>query len=202
MTIQIYNNDPKYTIYPVLSSGTGKIDEWLQAWFKIPLKDHGTHPYPKDSQFRLYLNGTDGIPPGWSAQVTLPLFTQIAEQPDPQKPDQYADWWGGGRVEIYYGNVVPPLAFTKQYSKDNDPIFDQNSNTNLRNPKVQDPATGAALPKCVIKDTSGSEKPCQTLSIIKDPAGLKTNEPTQLTEYTLGAIVKAGDPWVTGRARY
>ena len=30
--------------------------------------------------------------------------------------------------------------------------------------------------------------PCQTLTTFKDPAGLTNNEPTQLTEYTFGAL--------------
>lgn len=181
MRIQIFNNSPTTNIYPVLSTGTSETGDWLRTWFKVRKADLANYPYPKKSQFRLYINPTGkGIPPGQAITIALPLVTQIVPNPNPKLADQYIDWWGGGRVEIFDGpaNAGPPAALTANY------------NRNL-------PAAVTAVSGSVGPTLRCSFTPCDpsTMKIFKDGAGLKNNEPTQLTEYTLGALDRTKDPW-------
>ncbi len=102
-----YNNtDTSKTpsnIYPVLTTGTSSSSLWLQAWLKVPKGEMGNKPYPKLNNFRIYINPTGkGIPPGGSVTITLPLLTQLFPPIGrPKETDQYIDWWGGGRVELF-----------------------------------------------------------------------------------------------------
>jgi hypothetical protein len=181
MTIKIYNNSANYNIYPVLTTGTSSSSLWLQAWFKVPKAQLGNKPYPKLNNFRIYINPTGkGIPPKGSVTVTLPLLTQLVPtaKVDPKKTDQYIDWWGGGRVEIFDAPTStgqPPAALTALYE-------DRPSQTAV------DPILNTPVPTCdgckgdlvIFKDTGG---------------GFMNNEPSQLTEYTLGAINQTKDPF-------
>jgi len=127
MTIKIFNNSDTYNIYPVLSSGTAVPDLFLQAALMVPKAQLGDNPFPKLNQFRLYINPTgDGIPAGGNVTITLPFYTQLIPtaqvQPKcptnpatPNCPDQYIDWWGGGRIEFFKNlNAAhqPPAALT------------------------------------------------------------------------------------------
>lgn len=180
MTIKIYNNSPNFNIYPVLTTGTSSSSLWLQAWFKVPKAQMGNNPYPKLNNFRIYINPTgNGIPPGKSVTVTLPLLTQLvpASRVDPKKTDQFIDWWGGGRVEIFDSPAAsgqPPAALTALYTK-------RPSQTAVS------PILNTRVPTCV--GCNGD------LVIFKDTGGVFTNnEPSQLTEYTLGAINQTANP--------
>ena len=103
MTIVIYNNSKNHSIYPVLSTGGhSPVDLWLQAAFKIPKSQLANNPYPSPDTFRLYFNPTGaGIPPEGKVTITLPLYTQLVANVNPKAPNQYIDWWNGGRVYIY-----------------------------------------------------------------------------------------------------
>jgi len=183
MTIVIYNNSPDYNIYPVLSTGAAKSGMWLQALMDVPKKDLKSRPYEKKGQFRLYLgvNGKGlgtGIPPKGEMRLTLPVATQLVADPDGKTPNQLADWWGGGRVEIFAApskDGKPPQALT-------DAVTIRDKQTKIT------PFDGAALPKC---DVGCADK---TPQIYHDPAGLEHNMPLQLTEYTLGAVNEDQDP--------
>lgn len=179
MSIQIYNNSTNYNIYPVLTTGTSDSSLWLQAWFKVPKVEMGNRPYPKHDNFRIYVNPEgNGIPPGDSVAIELPLLTQLVPtgKVDPKKPNQYIDWWGGGRIEIFdapAANGEPPAALKALYA-------------HRPTQTAVTPIRGATLPSC---------KGCQPLGIFKDTGGVfKNNAPSQLTEYTLGAINQAKDP--------
>lgn len=181
MTVKIYNNSPDYNIYPVLTTGTALKNLWLQAWFKVPKAQLGNNPYPKLTNFRIYVNPTGtGIPPGGSVTLTLPLLTQLVAnaQIDPTKPDQFIDWWGGGRVEIFDAPVAsgrPPAALTALYTK-------------RKSQSAVTPINGAQVPSC--QGCNGQ------LTIFRDTGGVfGNNEPSQLTEYTLGAINQTSDPF-------
>ena len=193
MQIRIFNNDPKYNIYPVLTTGTSASNLWLQAWFKITKAQarqaaaQGKPFYPKTNNFRIYING---IPPQGSVTLTLPFITQLVPtaQVDPKKDDQYIDWWGGGRIEIFAAPVVanappdhvPPPELRDLYTS-------RPSQTEIDIRKL--PA-GAAVPTC---------EGCQPLKLFKDTGGVfKNNAPSQLTEYTLGVINQDADPPVLG----
>jgi hypothetical protein len=139
----------------------------------------GDKPYPKLDNFRIYINPTgDGIPPGGAVTIELPLLTQLVptDQVDPKKTDQYIDWWGGGRVELFeapHADHKPPAALTALL-------------TNRPSQTAVTPIASAALPRCA---------DCQPLTIFKDTGGgFKNNEPSQLIEYTLGAINQNKDP--------
>lgn len=183
MTIVIYNNSPDYNIYPVLSTGAADTGQWLQAYMGVPKKDLKSRPYQKVGQFRLYLglNGNGlgtGIPPKGEMRLTLPVATQLVKNADGKTPNQLADWWGGGRIEIFAApkkDGKPPKALTDAV-------------TIRADQKKITPLKGADLPECV-KGCSDS-----TPQIYHDPAGLEHNMPLQLTEYTLGAVNDKKDP--------
>src|SRR5438477_6257115 len=174
MTIEIHNNSDRYSIYPVLSTGGHLIDAWMQAAFNVPKSQLADNPYPTPDTFRLYFNPTGtGIPPHGSITVTLPLYTQLvpSDQVNPKLPDQYIDWWNGGRISLYaslYSDGAPPKALVANY-------------TARPSQKLLTPAAGAAIPTCAT---------CQhPPEIFGDTAGeLPPNDPAQFTEYTLGAI--------------
>ena len=181
MTIVIYNNSKNHSIYPVLSTGRhDAVDTWLQAAFKIPKSQLADNPYPIRHAFRLYFNPKGaGIPPGGNVTITLPLYTQLVANANvnPKKPDQYIDWWNGGRVYIYESLSAtgrPPNALVADYTM-------RASQTRVT------PVGGAALPTC--------PKCQQPLEIFKDPGELPSNDPNQLIEYTLGAINLTKDPY-------
>jgi len=192
MQIKIYNNDPKYNIYPVLTTGTSASNLWLQAWFKVTKAQaaaaaaQGKPFYPKTDNFRVYINPTGtGIPPHGAVTLTLPFITQLVPTPqvDPKKDDQYIDWWGGGRVEIFAAPVAagaPPPELTDLYTS-------RPTQTEIDTRKL--PA-GVAVPSC---------QGCQPLKLFKDTGGVfKNNAPSQLTEYTLGVINQDADPPTLG----
>src|SRR5262249_12694987 len=144
-----------------------------------PKGEMGDKPYPKLDNFRIYINPTgNGIPPGGEVTITLPLLTQLVptDKVDPKKTDQYIDWWGGGRVELFEAPAAdgkPPSALTALFT-------DRPSQTEVT------PIASTPVPQCPA---------CQPLRIFKDTGGVfKNNEPSQLTEYTLGAINQKTDP--------
>jgi len=76
MTIVIYNNSAGFNIYPVLFAGAASAtDQWMQGCFRVSFNNLGANPYPRLSQFRMYVNCCDtnqnGIPPGGSVTITL-----------------------------------------------------------------------------------------------------------------------------------
>jgi len=120
MTIKIFNDDPDHYIYPVLTTGKGPVDIWLQAFFKIPANQTAEHPYKRELVYRIYVNPPSGEPPlgggiapGQSVTLTLPLYTQLAATVNPKEADQYIDWWNGGRIDIFHSGNVPPRALVE-----------------------------------------------------------------------------------------
>jgi hypothetical protein len=181
MRIEIHNNSDRYSIYPVLSTGAHSIDKWMQAAFGIPKSQLADSPYPTPDTFRLYFNPTGtGIPPNASITVTLPLYTQLVprDRLNPKLPDQYVDWWNGGRISIYaslYSDGAPPKALVADY-------------TGRTSQKLVTPVASAAVPTC-----SDCRQPPE---IFVDTGGeLPSNDPAQLIEYTLGAIDLTSDPY-------
>src|SRR5262249_52669818 len=182
MSIEIHNNSERYSIYPVLSTGGHfPIDTWMQAAFKISKSQLADNPYPTPNTFRLYVNPTGpGIPPHSSVTVTLPLYTQLvpSDRVNPKLPDQYIDWWNGGRILIYaslYSDSAPPKALAANYTA-------RPSQTLLT------AVAGVAVPTCPTCQ--------QPLEIFEDTGGeLPSNDPAQIIEYTLGAIDLTKDPY-------
>ncbi|WP_442593718.1 hypothetical protein ACSBPU_20460 [Parapusillimonas sp. JC17] len=85
-SITVQNNS-NGTIYPVLATSKNAVNQWLQGCFR------STDPYPTDYVYKLYVNQGEGIPPGGSVTITLPLYSKLSE-------DRYITWWNGGRVVL------------------------------------------------------------------------------------------------------
>jgi hypothetical protein len=105
LSLKIINNTTNYNIYPVVIAG-GKDDQptlatgasqWMQACFRTTFNGLATHRYPRDSQYRFYVNccattadGTtpapneNGIPPGGSVTITLPFLFAAGSEHQPR----------------------------------------------------------------------------------------------------------------------
>jgi hypothetical protein len=176
MTIKIFNDDPDHFIYPVLTTGRGDKDIWMQAWFSVKTSEIGNKPYPRNNNYRLYINPAHGIAPHTGITLTLPLFTQLEAQIKPKPgsdPDTFIDWWNGGTIQLYTspGTVQAPakqpLSLTDALAR---PESDQKP--------VAVNFANAVKPTC---DT------CEPLTIYSDVADLPKEDGSQLLEYTLGA---------------
>jgi hypothetical protein len=175
-TIEIHNSSNLYNIYPVIATPTNDVDEWLQAGFAVPAAKIKTDTYGHKFVYRIYIDPQKGIPPHGSASVTLPFYSQLVDAPNPTKPDQYIDWWNGGRLYLYENPMsanAPPPALVTDYDNDK------------KHPAS--PLTpGPTCPDCQQ----------QPIKIFKSPVALPDNDPDQLTEYTLDAAITAdGAPY-------
>jgi len=181
MTIKIFNDDPIQYIFPVLTTGKSGIpaapgaDIWLQAFSKVPQNNIPQCPYPRTKAFRIYINPSTGIGPGKHVTITIPLYTQLVTAVNPAMPNQYIDWWNGGTILLFHNSVkaTPPRALT-----------DDLTNRPSQVP-VPPPINGAVFPTC-----TGDCQPSQPLLFFSDDADLPKNDPSQQTEYTLGARVE------------
>ncbi len=166
-TITIHNEAKELDIFPVLVTSTNAADEWLQAAFQVPRTKIGQVTYAHKFQYRMYVKPRVGIAPGQHVVLTLPLWSQLAAAPDGTKPDEYIDWWNGGRLHIYASHVsggAPPV-LTRNFEIDQ--------------PNVVTPLTpGPACAGC----------PLPNPPIFKNPAPLPIGDTALLMEYTLGAI--------------
>lgn len=170
MTIEIYNNSEGHNIYPVLFAGAASsTDTWIQACFQLTDAELKGNPYPRASQYRMYINccsnGENGIPPGGSAIITLPLYSPLVGSIDPTKSGQLIDWWQGGGINFYRSpkaDTQPPAVLEQHWD------IDQKSNavTLTSNP-----------PTCI---------GC-SLHFFKAPTSIPNYDPQQLTEHSLGA---------------
>lgn len=167
--IKIYNNTEDLAVFPVLATPTNDADEWLQAAFHVPKAKISQLTYAHKFQYRMYVKPRVGIAPGEHVILTLPLYSQLAGAPDGTKPDEYIDWWNGGRIHIYGSPVAvgAPAALTRNFDLDQ--------------PNIVSPLTpGPACAGC----------PMPNPPIYRSPTALPVNGSAQLTEYTVGAIDK------------
>ena len=195
MTVEIYNNSTSHNIYPVLLAGApSATDTWLQACFQLKDAQLDANPYPRATQYRMYINccasGENGIPPGGSATITLPLYSPLVGSIDPKKSGQLIDWWQGGGINFYRGpatDTKPPTVLQQHWNAD--------QNGNEVTPTNNPPTCGGG---------------CK-LHFFKAPASIPNNDPQQLAEYTLGAQpinpdhTKRGQParlWVPDNVDY
>ncbi len=178
MTIKIYNNSNR-SLYPVFETGPGPVDQWMQAFFQLSATqtEDACHAFPRAFAYRLYVDPEGaGIPPNGSVTITLPLFTQLVPTIDPTQHDQFIDWWQGGRVYLFtspyvQGDACPPPTLTQ------DRLADQSH-----------PITATANPPACV----GCTQPLEIYkSCVGDACGspsLPVNDPSQIVEYSLGAI--------------
>lgn len=177
MTIKIFNDDPDHFIYPVLTTGRGAQDIWMQAWFSVKTAELGAKPYPRNNNYRLYINPTHGIAPHTGISLTLPLFTQLADRINPKPEiclgcaDTFIDWWDGATIQLYT-NPGTAQAPAQQPPSLTDA---------LGRPEQKPVAVGFAD---AVKPTCDA---CEALTIYRDVADLPKEDGSQLLEYTLGA---------------
>jgi len=188
MTIKVFNDDPTHYAFPVFTAAPhDKFDDvWLQAIFKITKQqvDSQKFGYHTKLSYRFYINPTNGIAPGGNVVLTIPLYTQLVNNPDPAAFDQYIDWWNGVRLEVFYAtSSAQPRAFTDDLTNRSqcNPNPCQQS-LDLSQNKL--PA-GALIPICKT-DTGGD---CETLQFFSDVTNLPKSDPSQLLEMTLGARI-------------
>lgn len=189
MTIQIFNSSSNYNIYPVIEGG-GAVgakgtDDWLQAYFGTTKADINTNTYPRAQTYRIFINpAKDGIPPNTGVTFSLPLLTQVdtTVKVDPTKPDQYVNWWKGGRIYIYDAPVAskaPPAALLAMLSR--------SSQSALKNFDKKN------SPTCIKQTDTPTCPDNPVYTVYVDTGGsFKNNQPSQVTEYTLGAVIPTG----------
>jgi hypothetical protein len=177
-TIKIFNDTTEY-IFAELEVGLPNPDQWIQMACNITQTqaNHGFN-YATTLTNRFYINGDqDGIPPGGSRVITLPLYTQLAASVDPTKPNQYAEWWQGQNMQIFASptNTAPTVY--------------QNSLSGKARPdqkKLMSAATNPTWPTCI--DQNGVPCPLGLMAFFTDDKGtLPKYGPSQLVEATLGA---------------
>ena len=194
MTVKIYNNSTSKNIYPVLFAGApSDTDTWIQACFQLTDAQLEGNPYPRAIQYRMYINccanGENGIPPGGSATITLPLYSPLVGSINPKLSGQLIDWWQGGGINFYRAPAAdkqPPAVLRQHWKGD--------QNGNLVTPTNNPPTCNGC-----------------NLHFFKAPASIPNNDPQQLTEHTLGAQpinpdhLKPGQParlWVPDNVDY
>jgi hypothetical protein len=196
MTIKIFNDDPDHFIYPVLTTGQGAADIWMQAWFSVTNSQLPSNPYPRIYNYRLYINPTNGIPPNSGISLTLPLYTQLNDPINPNPPvppackkeslpkctDTFVDWWNGATIQLYTSpgkaQATQPLSLTDALGRPSQQAVTPNF-------------AGAIKPTCVGVQSAVPNSPpaitCEALTIYSDTSDLPKDDGSQLVEYTLGA---------------
>ena len=208
MTIRIFNDSPNHFIYPVLTTGKGPVDIWMQAWFGLTqtVVDAGTNPYPRNKNYRLYINPAKGIAPGTGITVTLPLYTKIDNSInsgpstcDPNKvtcTDTFIDWWNGGTVLLYTSPVTsgssPPSAVQAPGITDGLARTGTGTDQTKTQRVITIQASDAQVPTCGTLVSGVAPPPVppacsEPLTIYSDVSDLPKADGDQLIEYTLGA---------------
>jgi len=201
MTIKIYNNSDDFNIYPLISfPGQGSLkdgepgDKWMQGFFGVTQNRINIDKYASSLTMndvpavtRMYVNcckaGENGIPPGGSVTITLPLYSPLVDTIDPKKANQLIEWWQGGNVNIYASpkSVNQPPAALKAH-------WDEGDNVQRKADIKSRPPGCAGTAKCYI-----------FLATTGNPIA---NEPQQLVEFTLGAAPTNPDRGKQGQPFY
>lgn len=169
--IKIYNNTDN-PIYPVIETSTNSTDEWLQAEFKIPESELKLKRFPHTNVYRVYVNWPSGISPHSYIAMDVPFYSKLVDSPNGVLPDQYVNWWNGGRVIIYNSLLTLEKAQERDASH-----------------KVNTLPTGLSC------STADPLSECGALTTYADKAALTDESPSQLTEYTFGGAITAEAPY-------
>jgi hypothetical protein len=190
-TLRIVNNSPTdgtgTTIYPVITLGDQPVDDWLIAQFQVtdPKVGNVALVYPR-TNLHLYVGVSGvptGVPPGYTATVTLPFYTQMVQNPvinSDAGSNNYIDWWNGGRVVFFDIPSQVQADFTTDSAF---LVTPYNGTTN--NPCVSVYQTGTTPPACTAAPIFAKIGAPQAHGIPDFPA----TDKLQLTEYTLGAAI-------------
>ena len=208
LTLKIFNNTMDYNIYPVVIAG-GKDDQptiatgasqWMQACFRVTFNNLKTQRYPRDGQYRFYVNccGTDmngmnenGIPPNGSVTIILPFYSPLVKDIDPNPdtrtsiPAQFINWWQGGGINMFQAPVKdgkPPQYLREFWAADQSNAVDPTDKNTTLGAKANPPTCGTGC----------------ALHFFRAPGAVDSWSPNQLIEYTMGA---AGPNGNTGAAK-
>ena len=167
--IRIHNNSP-VTLYPIIYIGISPLDNWLIAQFGAT---DNAYTFANTKIYRTYVNDDKGIAPNDYAVVTVPFYSKLVANPDGRLPNQYIDWWNGGRIFFYddAGQIKTDYA-----NDSKSPV------NNLVSP-------GPCF-------TSSWEKTCVPMKVFSSAVGLPDPDRSQLMEYTFAdAITANGKPY-------
>ena len=208
LTLKIFNNTMDYNIYPVVIAG-GKDDQptiatgasqWMQACFRVTFNNLKTQRYPRDGQYRFYVNccGTDmngmnenGIPPNGLVTIILPFYSPLEKNIDPDPdtkksiPAQFINWWQGGGINMFQAPVKdgkPPQYLREFWAADQSNAVDPTDKNTTLGAKANPPTCGTGC----------------ALHFFRAPGAVDSWSPNQLIEYTMGA---AGPNGNTGAAK-
>jgi hypothetical protein len=124
-TVYIYIEAPQIFTPKSPPARAATADLWLQAQCEISSSASYDKPFYHTVLTRAWINvqnraalgnsamgvpplSNAGIPPGNTVTVTLPFYTQLrndvtaANLGDVNQPDQFIDWWNGGRLVVFY----------------------------------------------------------------------------------------------------
>jgi hypothetical protein len=160
--LTLFNNMDQ-TMYIIIQSSQNSVDEWLQGYFKVTKNRLPAEPFPHKKLYRVYVNGTEGIPPSSSVKINLPFFSKLVPNPSPSAPDQYVNWWNGVRIYVYDNHED----FLKAYNEDKENVVTPSS----------------AGPSC-------EEGSCPPMPLYSGHVGLTEQAHSQLAEYTFSNVVK------------
>ena len=179
-TIKIFNDTNQY-IFAELEVGLNDPDQWIQMACNITQTqaNKGAFHYATTLTNRFYINGDhDGIPPGGSRVITLPLYTQLTASVDPTKPNQYAEWWQGQNMQIFASATnAAPAAYAELFNRDGET-------------RPEEAAVGGVEPHLADLRRTRTTIACQLglMAFFTDDKGtLPKYGPSQLVEATLGA---------------
>jgi hypothetical protein len=152
--ITFYNNFTDHAVFPVIQAGIQNPDPWLQALFNDNSKSYAETHYS-----RVYVNPTNGIPPGGHVSVTVPWYSRLQND-----DDQYADWYNGCRIVLF----------------DTKAALDMATNDKDQHAQPLQFRTGSPPISC-----KGCSEP---LKFYKSKLAYKPEYPFQLVEYTFADV--------------
>jgi hypothetical protein len=190
MTIEIFNDDPNYFIFPVLEMGQGAKDQWMQAWFSILNTQLDGNPFPRNHTYRIYINPNKGIAPNTGVSLTFPLFTALQPIPNPMNQtfsnpgtgfevaDTFIEWWSGGNIQLYTSpgttSAPQPPSLTNELKRPT-----QETLSVPWNPSNPPPPTSAGPPTCTPVKSKAPNSPTPAILTLEN-------------DFLEGALNKAG----------
>ncbi|MBV9378504.1 MAG: hypothetical protein JO320_26235 [Alphaproteobacteria bacterium] len=164
--ITIFNYSTTAPLFPVVEvTFHAGGDDWLTALNPL---GNDKYTYPTKNLYRAYINPKNGIPPGGGLTVTIPWYSQLVATPDPTAPDQYIDWFNGGRVYL----IDNPDVIDAFFDTEKTPVAPHSGNLTCA------PYMGGQVTRTTCEQAS--------LTLYSDPQsnGIAPDLPNQNVEYT------------------
>jgi len=193
--IEIINNS-KETIYPYIFIGKhDPVDQWLQACNNVNRVSHPTWQYPSDQVYRVYVGWDSvnkvvtGMKPHTLTTINVPFYSVIADNPAPDKVDNYINWWNGTRVSI----IDDKKSLDDEMKRLGDKVINNADRAQLTCSDT--PPSYPPLPSDY-KYVCDSSTLSPTFSPTGNQAAFSPMMPEQLNEYTFGDIDPGTDPYL------